>query len=147
MHVMMFLLFDTFFFGNKVWFNLNGQTKAQNYCIWSSEKPQIFWTMLLQPPPPKRVRWDLEGPINPGYLAHCSYQFFISIRIEFLVRPTLCYLSLVTPTLLARLFINPEFCQCPPWGAHANYSYFDTCSRLRTRLHQLVIGPVTVHLM
>ncbi len=59
------------------------------------------------------VRWDLEEPISSGYLAHCSHPFFISIRIEF--SASYCMLSqrLVTSTLLAKLFINPEFCQCP----------------------------------
>ncbi len=29
------------------------------------------------------VRWDLEGPISSGYLAHCPHPFSISIPIEF----------------------------------------------------------------
>ncbi len=29
------------------------------------------------------VRWDLEGPISSGYLAHCSHPFFMSNSIEF----------------------------------------------------------------
>ncbi len=29
--------------------------------------------------------WNLQGPINSGYLAHCSHFFFTSIRIVFLV--------------------------------------------------------------
>ncbi len=59
------------------------------------------------------VRWDLEGPISSGYLAHCSHPFFTSIRIEFSASYSMLSQSLVTPTSLDRLFINPEFCQCP----------------------------------
>ncbi len=59
------------------------------------------------------VRWDLEGPISSGYLVHCSHPFFMSIRIEFLASYSMLSRSFMTPTWLARLFINPEFCQCP----------------------------------
>ncbi len=59
------------------------------------------------------VMWDLEGPIRSGYLVHCSYPFFMSIRIKFSVSYSMLSQSLVTPTSLARFFINPEFCQCP----------------------------------
>ncbi len=58
------------------------------------------------------VRWDL-GPISSGYLAHCSHPFFMSIYVEFSGSYSMLSQSLVTPTSLARLFINPEFCQCP----------------------------------
>ncbi len=46
------------------------------------------------------VRWDLESPIG-------SWSFRFSASYSMLSQ------SLVTPTSLARLFINPEFCQCP----------------------------------
>ncbi len=93
------------------------------------------------------VRWDLEGPITSGYLAHCSHLFFMSIHIEFSASYSMLSQGLVMPTSLARLFINPELCQCP-LRRSCQLSYFDTCSRLRASvLHQLVIGPVTVHLM
>ncbi len=59
------------------------------------------------------VRWDLEGPISSGYLAHCSHSLFHSIHIEFSLSYFMLSQSLVIPTLLARLFINPELCQCP----------------------------------
>ncbi len=59
------------------------------------------------------VRGDFEGPISSGYLAHCSHPFSMSIRIEFLASYSMLSRSLVTLTSLARLFINPEFCQCP----------------------------------
>ncbi len=59
------------------------------------------------------VRWDLEGPLSSGYLDHCSHPFFKSIRIEFLASYSTLSQSLLTPTSLTRLFINPEFCQCP----------------------------------
>ncbi len=57
----------------------------------------------------KGVRWDLESLISSGYLAHCSHLFFMRIRIEFSVSYSTLSQSLVTPTSLARLFINPEF--------------------------------------
>ncbi len=76
------------------------------------------------------MRWDFEGSISSSYLALCSQPFFMSIRIEFLASYSMLSQSPVTLTSLARLFINPEFCQCP-LGAHANYSYSHICSRLR----------------
>ncbi len=59
------------------------------------------------------VRWELEGSISSGYLAHCSHPFFMSIRIEFSASYSMLSRSFVTPTSLARLFINSEFYQCP----------------------------------
>ncbi len=47
-----------------------------------------------------------------------------------LFRDSMLSQSLVIPTSLARLFINPEFCQCPLMRL-CQFSYFDTCSRLR----------------
>ncbi len=38
--------------------------------------------------------------------------------------------SLITSTSLARSFINLSYVNVL-WNAHADYSYFDTCSRLR----------------
>ncbi len=32
----------------------------------------------------RATRWDPDGPISSGYLAHHSYLFFTSIRIVFL---------------------------------------------------------------
>ncbi len=57
------------------------------------------------------------GPWRPhklrAFLVHCSYIFFMSIRREFSASYSFLSRSLVTPTSLARLFINSEFCQCP----------------------------------
>ncbi len=39
----------------------------------------VYWGYLKK----GVVRWDLEGPISSGYLAHCSHTFFMSIRIDF----------------------------------------------------------------
>ncbi len=55
--------------------------------------------------------WDLGCPISSGYMPHCSHPFFMNISIEFLTSYSVLSQSLVKPISLARLFINPEFCQ------------------------------------
>ncbi len=79
----------------------------------------------------KKVRWDFQGLISSGYLAHCSHSFFMCIRIEFSASYSILSQSLVSPISLARLFINSSSVNVL-WGDHANYSYFDTCSNLHT---------------
>ncbi len=59
------------------------------------------------------VRWNLGGSISSGYLIYCPLPFFMSIRIEFSASYSILSQSLVTPTLLVWLFINPEFSRCP----------------------------------
>ncbi len=49
------------------------------------------------------VRWDLEGPISSGYLAHYSQPFFMSIRTEFSASYSMLSQS------LARSSINRSF--------------------------------------
>ncbi len=71
----------------------------------------------------------LRGPISSSYLARCSHPFFMSIHIDLLASYSMRSQNFVTPTSLARLFINPEFCQCP-LRRSCHYSYFDTCKRL-----------------
>ncbi len=75
------------------------------------------------------MRWDLEGPISWGYLAHCSHLFFMSIRIEFLASYSMLFQSVVTQTSLDRLYKNTEFCQCL-LRRSCQLQLFDTCSRL-----------------
>ncbi len=51
------------------------------------------------PPPPKKkgvTKWNLEGPVNSGYLAHCSHPFFMSIYIEFSAPGVLLYAKVIT---------------------------------------------------
>ncbi len=69
------------------------------------------------------------GPWKPHTLKLFSpflHPFFMSTRIEFLASYSMLSQSLVTqlrwPETLSYV--------CALWGAHANYSYFDTCSRL-----------------
>ncbi len=72
-----------------------------------------------------------SGPISSDYLAYCSHPVFMSIRKEFSASYSMLSQSLVTPNSLARFFINLSSVSVL-WGAHANYSYCDTCSKLRT---------------
>ncbi len=104
-------------------------------------KPMCFKFSLSFPLPKLQFKErccevDLQGPISSDYLVHCSHPFFMSIRIAFSASYSLLSQSLVTLTSLARLLI--EFCQCP-----LRRSCQSDCMLL---LHQLVIGPVTVHL-
>ncbi len=92
------------------------------------------------------VRWDLEGSISWGYLAHCSHTFFMSIHIEFSSSYSMLSQSLVTPTSMARLFINPEFCQSP-LRRSCQLQLFWYLQQTVHLLYQLVFGPVTAHLM
>ncbi len=42
------------------------------------------------------VKWDLEGPISSGYLAHCSHPSFMNVHIEFSASYSMLSQNLVT---------------------------------------------------
>ncbi len=92
------------------------------------------------------MKWDLRGTISSGYFAHCSHPFFMSICVEFSASYSMLSSGLVTPTSLARLFINPEFCQCP-LRRICQTAILIPAADCVLLLHLLVIGLVTVHLM
>ncbi len=72
-----------------------------------------YWKLNSKILGKRRAVWrDLGGPISSGNLAHWSCFFFTSICIVFSVSYIYAILD-VTLTSLARLFINPEFRQCP----------------------------------
>ncbi len=84
------------------------------------------------------VRWDFEGPISSGYLAHCSHPFFMSIRIGFSASYSMLSRSFVTPTSLARLFINPEVhVTGPPIGFRERKVYHNFVLILYNFVHQV----------
>ncbi len=76
------------------------------------------------------MRWDLEGPISSGYLVHCSHSLFHEHSHR--VFGVLLYaISEFCDTNFAGQVVYKLSSASVLWGAHANYSYFDTCSRLR----------------
>ncbi len=105
------LLIEKFVF-KKSW-NFRQKTLFICDAIWELRNHSQSRKSRFQDIDKKGVRWDLEGPISSGYLAHCSHVFFMSIRIGFSASYSMLSWSFVTPTSLAKLFINPEFCQCP----------------------------------
>ncbi len=56
------------------------------------------------------VGWDLGGPISSGYFSPLLTPLFHKHCVVFLMS-YIYTISDVTRTFLARLFINPEFCQ------------------------------------
>ncbi len=77
------------------------------------------------------VRWDLEGPISAGYLAHCSHPLFHE-RSHRVFGVLLYAISEFCDTDFAgQVVYKPWVLSMSFWGAHANYSYFNSCSRLR----------------
>ncbi len=91
-------------------------------------------------------KWDLEGPITSGYLAHCSHPFFMSIRLEFSASYSMLCQSLVTPISLAKLFINPGLSVSSEALVPITAILIPAADCVLL-LHQLVIGRVTVHLI
>ncbi len=74
---------------------------------------KIRFADLLKKKKKKVVGWDLEVPTSSGYLVHCSYPFFTSIHKAFSASYSMLSQSFAIPNSPARLFINPEFRQCP----------------------------------
>ncbi len=83
------------------------------------------------------MRWDLEGPISSGYFDDYSHPFFMNIRIEF-----------SAPTNFAGQVVYKP--RVPSVSSEALMPITAILMPAADRvllLHQLVIGPVTVHLM
>ncbi len=93
------------------------------------------------------VRWDLEGSISSGYLAHCSNPFFMSIHIEFSASYSMLSQSLVTPTSLARFFMNPRVLSVSSEALMPITAILIPATDCVHLLHQFVTGPVTAHSM
>ncbi len=97
----------------------------------------------------KKVLWggNLGCPMSSDYLTHCSRLFFTSICIMFSASYSLLSQGLMTPTSLARSFIDPKFCRCPFEALMPITAILIPTVDCMLLLHQLVIGPITVHLM
>ncbi len=104
-----FYNFFFFIFRLLLWFKFY---RVTNFQSTSPAAPKLLKNISKK----KKKKCCEVGPWRPHKLRLFSplltHSFFMSIRIEFSASYYVLSRSIVTPTSLARLFMNPEFCQC-----------------------------------
>ncbi len=92
------------------------------------------------------MRWDLEGPISSGYIAHCSHPFFMSIRIAFdVLRHAIA--ESCDMDFAGQVIYKPRVLSLSSEALAPITTILTPATDCVLLLHQLVIGPVIVHLM
>ncbi len=94
----------------------------------------------------KNVLWGhFEGPISSGYLAHCLQPFFMSIRTEFSVSYAIA--ESCDTDFASQVIYKPWVLSVSSKALVPDTAVWLPATNCVLLLHQLVIEPVTIHLM
>ncbi len=93
------------------------------------------------------VRWDLGGLISSGYLAHCSYLFFQKHSHNVFGILLYAISESYGTNFVGQVVSKPRVLSVPSEALVPITAILIPAADCILLLHQLVIGPVTVHSM